>query len=271
VITGKTRLFGVIADPIEHVRAPQVFNPVFAARGFDAVLVPCHVAPDGLAALMDGFRRIVNFGGFLVTVPHKLRAAELCDELGPAGRLIGSVNAVRRDPDGRLIGEMFDGKGFVAGLEQAGYDLRGKGVLLVGAGGAGRAIAFAVAEAGVRRLTIANRTARRAEELARAVLRATPGVGVLAGPADPAAGHDLVINATSLGLKPNDPLPIDADRLEPATAVAEIIMEPETTALLAAAQRRGCPVFYGRPMLACQVDLIADFIGVPRKARGASS
>jgi shikimate dehydrogenase len=269
VITGKTRLFGITADPIEHVRAPQVFNPVFAERGFDAVLVPFHVAPDGLEALMDGFRRIRNLGGFVVTVPHKLRTAELCDEVGPAGRLIGSVNAVRRDPDGRLIGEMFDGKGFVAGLEQAGYDLRGRDVLLAGAGGAGRAIAFAVAEAGARRLTIANRTASRAEELARAVLRATPGVEVLAGPADP-AGHDLVINATSLGLKPNDPLPIDAGRLEPATAVAEIIMEPETTALLVAAQERGCPIFYGRPMLACQVDLIADFIGVPKKARGAS-
>ncbi len=263
MITGKTTLYGITADPIGHVRAPQVFNPLFERRGVDAVLVPFHVKAGGpYAALLDAFRRLENLGGFVVTVPHKVQTAELCDELGTAGRLIGSVNAVRRDPDGRLIGDMFDGKGFVAGLEGAGYDLKGRNVLLVGAGGAGRAIAFAVAEAGAKRLTIANRTAGKAEALARAVMRAVPAVEVGVGPADP-EGHGLVINATSLGLKPDDPLPVDAGRLGPGVAVAEIIMTPETTALLAAAKERGCRVFYGRPMLERQVDMIAAFLGIP--------
>ncbi len=270
MITGTTRLYGITADPIAHVRAPQVFNPLFEERGIDAVLVPFHVkAGEAYAALLEGLRRLENLGGFVVTVPHKVQTAELCDELGTAGRLIGSVNAVRRDPDGRLIGDMFDGKGFVAALERAGYDLRGKDVLLVGAGGAGRAIAFAVAEAGVRRLTIANRTLAKAEELAQGVLRAVPGVEVIVGPAEP-AGHELVINATSLGLKPDDPLPVEARRLEPGIAVAEIIMTPEATPVLAAAKERGCRVFYGRPMLARQVDLIAEFLGIPKRGRPAA-
>ncbi len=270
MITGKTKLYGITADPIEHVRAPQAFHALFERRGLDAVFVPFHVRSEGYAALLEGFRRLENLGGIVITVPHKVRTAELCDELGAAGRLIGSVNAVRREPEtGRLIGDMFDGKGFIAGLEHAGYDLRGKDVLLIGAGGAGRAIAFAAAEAGVRRLTIANRTVAKAEALAPAVMRATPGVEVLVGPAEPQDRHELVVNATSLGLKPDDPLPVDAGRLKPSTAVVDIIMAPETTPLLAAAKERGCPVFYGRPMLERQMDLIADFLGIPRRGPSA--
>ncbi len=260
MITGKTRLYAIIADPISHVRTPEVFNELFSLNCCDAVLVPIQVAPEGLEAVLTAFRTMKNLGGFVTTVPHKTAVAALCDELGDAGRAIGAVNAVRREADGRLIGNMFDGAGFVAGLRSQGYDPAGRRALLIGAGGAAAAIAFALAEAGVASLTVANRTRSKAEEIAVRIAKYFPARPIMVGNADP-TDHDLVINATSLGLRADDPLPIDATMLTPAMTVAEIIMKPETTPLLAAAKARGCTIHYGRHMLDEQVRLIADFIG----------
>ena len=116
MITGHTKIYAIISDPVAHVRAPEVFNEFFAQHNCDAVLIPIHVAPEGLKVALTAFRAMKNLGGIVVTVPHKTVIATLCDELGDAGRAIGSVNAVRREADGRLIGNMFDGAGFVAGL-----------------------------------------------------------------------------------------------------------------------------------------------------------
>jgi shikimate dehydrogenase len=259
-ITGRTRLYAIVADPVGHVRTPMVFNARFAAKGTDAVLVPLHVPPAGLPDLFRAARAMKNLGGLIVTVPHKSAAVALCDEVSDMARAIGAVNTIRREPDGRLLGEMFDGPGFLAGLRQEGIEPRGRSVLLSGAGGAANAIAFVLAQAGVARLTIANRTSARAEELAARVRRYAPTVEISAGPPDP-TGHELVVNATSLGLKEEDALPLDVDRLTPGMIVAEIIMIPEQTKLLREAARRGCRVHLGRHMLDTQVELMARFIG----------
>lgn len=260
-ITGHTRLYGILADPIHHVKTPQMLNALMARENIDGVLVPMHVGADGLAALVAGLRALRNLGGVIVTVPHKTAMVDLCDEVTASARAIGAVNTVRRTADGRLIGEMLDGKGFVGGLIAAGLDPRGRSAYLAGAGGAANAIAFALAEAGVSRLTIANRTRAKAQDLADRLAAACPGLALTIGGPDP-SGHELVVNATSLGLAEGDPLPLDADRLEAAQTVAEIIMQPEETALLKAAAARGCRVHPGRPMLACQLDLMADFLGM---------
>ncbi len=259
MITGNTRLYAILADPVAQVRTPQALNEHFASIGEDAVLVPVHVAPDGLQAVLGGLRRMMNLAGFVVTVPHKITMAELCDELGPAARAIGSVNTVRRTPDGRLVGEMFDGTGFVGGLRRQGHDPAGQRVLLLGAGGAASAIAFALADAGARQVAVANRTRQRAETVVAHVHRALPQADIAVGDADP-RGYDMVVNATSLGMRPDDPLPLDVARLDPQTLVAEIIMKPELTRLLEAARQRGCRIHYGRHMLDCQVDLMARFM-----------
>jgi shikimate dehydrogenase len=259
-ITGTTRLFGVIADPIDHVRACEVFNPRFAARGLDAVLVPFHIRPADLAAALDGFRALANLGGVLVTIPHKEAILDLVDGTGPQAARVGAGNVVRRTADGRLEAENFDGLGFVAGLEAAGHGVAGRDVLLVGAGGAGKAIAYALAEAGVRRLVVANRDAARGEALAAGVAAVFPRVASEAGPADP-AGVDLVVNATSLGLHAGDALPVDPARAEPHTVVCEIIMKPERTKLVEAAAARGLAVHLGRHMLDHQVPMLARYIG----------
>lgn len=259
-ITGKTRVYGVIADPIAHVRAPMVFNPLFERRGIDAVMIPVHVRPEDLASAIAGLKAQRNFGGLAITVPHKLELMKLCDEVGKQGRLVGAVNAARFDADRRLIGDNFDGAGFVAGMRGEGYEVSGRSVLQLGAGGAGRAIAFALAEGGVARLAIANRTRAKAEELAAGVKAAYPGLPVSVSDPDP-TGFDIVVNTTSAGLHPEDPLPLDPAHLRGDLLVAEIIMIPERTRLLDLALAKGCRVQYGRHMLDRQIDLIGNFLG----------
>lgn len=260
-ISGRTRLFGIIADPIGHVKTPQVLNTLMVERGFDGVMVPFHVAPAGLASFMDGMRAVESLCGFVVTVPHKGAMVDLLDEVSDKARRIGACNVVRREPDGRLIGDMLDGDGFIAGLRQAGIEPRGRRVYLAGAGGAANAIAFAFAEAGVARLTIANRTRERAEDLLARLIEAAPALDAEIGSPDP-SGHDLIVNGTSLGLREGDPLPLDGAKLSPDMVVAEVIMQPEITPLLAAARAKGCRIHLGKPMLTCQAELMAAFLGM---------
>ena len=252
MITEHTKIYGIIGDPISQVRAPEVFNELFARNNYDAVFVPMQVAPEGLETAVASFRAMENLIGFAATVPHKKAMASLCDELGEASRAIGAVNVVRREADGRLIGNMYDGAGFVAGLRKQGHDPSGCRALLLGAGGAAAAIAFALAEAGGASLLISNRTPSKAEEIVARIGNYFPNRRIRAGAPDP-TGHDLVINATSLGMKATDPLPIDPALLAPNMTVAEIIMKPEVTPILAAAKARGCAVHYGRHMLDEQV------------------
>ena len=259
-ISGRTRLFAIVADPVGHVRTPEVFNARFAARGADAVLVPLHVDAAGLPAAFAAFRGMKNLGGVVVTVPHKTAALALCDEVSETARAVGAVNTVRREPDGRLVADMFDGEGFLAGLRSQGIEPEARRVYLAGAGGAANAIAFGLARAGVARLTIANRTARRAEELVARIRARYPRLDAGVGGPNP-AGHDLVVNATSLGMREGDPLPLEAGGLAAGATVAEIIMKPERTPLLLEAARRGCRVHLGRHMLDCQIELMARFMG----------
>lgn len=267
-ITGSTQIFGILADPIHHVKTPQRINQLFAERQVDGAMVPLHVKPEGLAQAVQGLRAMQNLGGFVVTVPHKTAIVSLCDEVTPEARLIGAVNVVRRTADGRLIGGMLDGEGFVAGLRSQGLDPAGRSAYLAGAGGAASAIAFALASAGVSRLSIANRTADKAQQLIDRVASCYPSLSMAVGSENP-AGHDLVINATSLGLRPGDVLPLDANRLASHQIVAEIIMQPAHTPLLQAAQAMGCRIHLGAPMLASQIELMAAFMAGTALAKGA--
>lgn len=258
-ITGRTRLYAILGDPVAPVRTPERLNALFAERGVDAVLVPVQIPKGGLEAVWPALRLVANLGGVVVTMPHKGEAARLCDALEPAARLVGAANVVRREPDGRLVGTNLDGVGFVAGLRAAGHEPAGRRVLLVGAGGAGSAIALALAGAGIARLTIANRTAAKAERLADIVRSQRPDLATNVGPAV-GGDADLVVNATSLGMRPDDPLPLDPATLTPGAVVADVVMTP--SALLAAAAARGCVPHAGAPMLDGQVQAMAAFFGV---------
>lgn len=259
IITGNTQIFGILADPIHHVKTPQRINQLFTERQIDGVMVPMHVKTGELAQAVQGLRAVRNLSGFVVTVPHKTAVVALCDELTPEALRTEAVNVVHCTTDGRLIGGMLDGEGFIVGLRSRGLDPVGRSVYLAGAGGAASAIAFAMARAGVSRLTIANRTADKAQQLVDRIAHHYPLLSLAVGSSDP-IGHDLVVNATSLGLRPRDALPLDADRLEPEQIVAEIIMQPEETPLLLTAKSKGCRIHYGAPMLASQIELMATFM-----------
>ena len=273
-VTGTTRLFGCIASPTDHVRAPMIFNQIFTERGIDAVMVPVNIPPEYVKEGVKGLQVLGNFEGAAVTIPHKLTLSELCDELGPGAQAAAAVNAVRFDADGRLYGDNFDGHGFVAGLlgenpakEAPDAIVNGKSILIAGAGGAARAIALSLSEQAVGCVDVMNRTHSRAEEAAQLVHRLRADAPVRALPADQVAfdSYDIVINATPLGLHEGDALPLDVDRLRTDCLVCDIIMIPERTRLIEAAEQTGRPVHIGRHMLDYQIDLIGSFIGAYQK------
>jgi len=261
MITGSTRLYAIVGDPVAHVRTPMVFNARFDREGIDAACVPIQFRPERLRDGIAGLKALDNLDGFIVTAPHKQAMVELCDEVVGEGRLVGAVNTIRREADGRLVADLFDGRGFVEGLRAHGTDPEGKRVFMVGAGGAGNALAFALARAKVAAITLHNRTVAKAQNLVQRLRAAYPHCDIRVGPKD-ARGHDIAVNATSVGLAPGDPPSFDVSALPVSTLVAEVIMIPEKTPLLAAALDRGCPVHYGRHMLDYQVDLMFDFMRV---------
>lgn len=259
--SGKSHIWALLAHPVAHVRAPEFMNPLVEKAGRDAFLVPFHVLPEDLETTVPQLSRIRNLRGFVVTMPHKAAMARLSAELGPNAKLTGTANTVRIEEDGRLVGEMFDGVGLVEAAKAGGLPPRGKRVLLVGAGGAARAIAFGLAAEGVASLTIANRTFEKARELAAAVSKHFPAVPVSAGPAD-AGNQDLVIQATSLGLKPGEALPLDPATFTAGCGLFDIIAARDTE-LMAAVAARGCKVIGGRPMIEHQALAQIEFLRPP--------
>lgn len=273
-VTGTTRLFGCIACPTDHVRAPMIFNRIFTERDIDAVMVPFEFPTERLAEGIKGLKALGNFKGAAVTIPHKLNLAALCDELGPGARAAAAVNAVRFAADGHLLGDNFDGHGFVAGLlgenptDVAPEEiLKEKSILIIGAGGAARAIALSLAERPVSRIDVMNRTHSRAEEAVQLVhkLGGNTKVYAIKSSVIDFYAYDMVINATPLGLRENDEMPLDINLLRTDCLVCDIIMIPERTRLILTAQQSGRPVHIGRYMLDYQVDLIGTFIGAYEK------
>jgi shikimate dehydrogenase len=261
-ITGQTRLYAIMGDPIAQVRAPMVFNKLFAAAGLDARMVAFQVAPAHLKTALDGFYQLHNLDGLIVTIPHKVAILAHLTELAPMAARTGAVNVIRRRAAGGWIGEMVDGLGFAEGLRTAGHMVAGRPVLLVGAGGAGAAIAFALAEQGCGEIAVYDTDRARAAALV-ARLDGEGRAVRLAESADP-AGFAIVVNATPLGMRPEDPLPVDVSRLDAGALVAEVIMKPRETRLVEAARARGNPVVLGERMLEFQAPFVLDFFGITR-------
>jgi len=259
MITGTTRLYAIIGDPIAHVRTPMAFNDYFLARDIDAVCLPVHIGRDDLPKGWAGLKSIANLDGFIVTAPHKAESARLCD--GLEGMHAKVVNTVRREPDGSFSGTLLDGRGFVSGLIKQGHQVGGQRFYLAGAGGAGTALAYALADAGAAALTIHNRTTSKAEKLVADVGAAFPGIDVRVGTAD-AGGHSIVVNATSLGLKSDDGHSFNLASADPSAMVAEVVMKPDMTPLLIAAEKRGHAIHFGIHMLNSQLDLMMQFFGL---------
>lgn len=260
-ISGKTQIVGVMGDPVAHSLSPAMHQAAFAQLGLDWVYVPFHVPPDQLGRAVKGIAAL-GLRGVNVTVPHKVRVMEYLDEIDDEARVIGAVNTIVHR-EGRLIGHNTDGRGFLRSLElEAGCDPAGKTLLLLGAGGAALAIAQAVAAAGAKSVVIANRTVKKAEELAQAVAANTACKEVHVVPldaADPrmlraAADAEIVVQTTTVGMSPHHEAPpvLPAALISPEAIVVDIVYNPRETRFVQEARARGCRVVTGEGMLAFQ-------------------
>ena len=262
LINGHTVIIAHIGYPTHAFKAPLIYNPYFDAQGINAVVVPMACQAEHYAPLLRSLFALGNIAGALITMPHKVSTVALVDELMPAAAIAGACNAVRRAADGRLQGDMFDGEGFVRGVQRKGLSLQGKRALVVGAGGVGSAIAASLAAAGVAELTLFDVQAASTQALAERLATHYPALMLRIGSNDP-ADMALVVNATPLGMNEGDRLPLDVERLSPATFVGEVVMRTEMTAFLRAAQARGCRVQIGSDMLFEQIPAYLEFFGLP--------
>ena len=262
MINGNTELIAHIGYPTHTFKSPMIYNPYFNEAGINAVVVPMGCKPENYGALLKSVFMLENIRGALITMPHKVSTVGLIDEVTATVRVAGACNAVKRLADGRLVGDMFDGAGFVRGVQRKGFDLSAKRALVVGTGGVGSAIAASLAGAGVAAISLFDVNSACCEALAQRLQDNYPHIEVRTGSNDP-AGHDLVVNATPLGMNEGDALPLDVSRLSPETFVGEVVMRAETTAFLAAAQARGCRTQVGTDMLYEQIPAYLEFFGLP--------
>ena len=260
MISGKTTLIAHIGFPTESFKASMIYNPWFDKHGIDAAVIPMGVRPEDYAASLKAIFRMSNVRGALVTMPHKVVTNGLVDELTPTARIAGASNAILLRPDGTLLGDQFDGAGFVRGVQRKGLALAGKRVLVSGNGGVGSAIAASLAAAGVAQMALYDGHDASSRSLAARLREHYPQMKVSTGSKDP-AGYDVVVNATPLGMKEGDPLPFDIDRIAPTTFVGEVVMKSEYTPLLKAARDKGCAVQVGTDMLFEMIPAYLEFFG----------
>lgn len=260
MISGKTTVIAHLGYPTEAFKAPMIYNPWFESRGIDAVVMPMGVKPEDYPAAIQSLRKMTNLRGALVTMPHKVSTMSLVDEVTPTASVAGACNAILLRPDGTLLGDQFDGAGFVRGVLRKGFELKGKRVLVSGNGGVGCAIAASLAAAGVAEMALFDNFEASSQSLAERLVAHYPELKVSTGSNDP-AGFDLIVNATPLGMKADDPLPFDMDRVAPTTFVGEVVMKQAITPLLAAAQAKGCPIQVGTDMLFEMIPAYLEFFG----------
>ena len=261
-INGNTELIAHIGYPTHSFKAPMIYNPFFVKHDINAVVVPMGCKPEDFSVFLKSVFQLSNIRGALITMPHKVTTLGVLDEVSATVKVAGACNAVKRTEDGRLVGDMFDGEGFVRGVQRKGFDLTGKRVLVVGSGGVGCAIAASLAGAKIAAITLFDVNAASAESLGQRLKQNYPHIEVSTGNNDP-AGHDLVVNATPMGMNEGDALPMDVSRISPDAFVGEVVMKTEMTAFLQAAKNRGCRVQVGSDMLFEQIPAYLEFFGLP--------
>jgi len=255
--SGATRVYFIIGDPIAQVKAPAGLTREFERRGCDAVVVPLQIASADVGAGIAALSRAANVDGLIATIPHKFALVAHCETLSERARFLGAVNVARRNGDGSWHGDMLDGEGFADGIAEAGCRFEGRRALLIGAGGAGSAIALALLERGVATLAVHDSdSARRDALIGKLALRVGDLVG--RGGDDP-ADADILVNATPRGMAPDDPIPVNLSRLAATTFVGDVITVPEVTPLLQAARMRGCLTQTGVGMFQNVLGRMAEF------------
>ncbi|NMD70627.1 shikimate dehydrogenase [Bacillus sp. DNRA2] len=246
------KLFGVIGDPIAHSMSPLMHNDLFQLYQLDAHYFPFHVKKEKLAEAINGLK-VLGVSGFNVTVPHKVEIMSLLDEIDPLAKAIGAVNTVV-NVEGKLIGYNTDGNGYVRALTHYVSDLEDKRVLMIGAGGAARALFFSLAKAGVRRMDLANRTVEKAQALINECPYEIEASALEMNEAELSLEeYDIIIQTTSIGMSPKvNEVPLSPERLKAGAFVSDIIYNPLETRILTEAKQRGAQIQNGLDMFVYQ-------------------
>lgn len=262
IINGQTEFLTLMGYPIKSVKAPMIYNPHLRKQKINMILLPIEVATADFADIFKAMTKISNFKGSLVTMPHKIAAIDLADELSITAKVAGSCNALKMSADGKIIGDMFDGEGFVRGIKQKGFDPQSKKAIVIGSGGVGRAIAASLAGAGVAKLCLSDINLESCQSLAERLITYYPNLEVTFN-LEHIADYDLVVNATPLGMKENDPLPMDVTQLQAHQFVGEVVMKNDITPFLQAAKAKGCQIQVGTDMLFEQIPAYLEFFDLP--------
>ena len=257
-LSGATRLIPIIGDPIAQVKSPAGVTKALLENGRNALVIPIHVTPADLELFIQGISLAKNVDGIIVTVPHKFSAYKYCGTATDRAHFLGAVNVMRRNPDGGWHGDMVDGPAFVGGIRNAGCKTEGQRTLLIGAGGAGSAIALALLEAGVSELAIHDEDAARRDSLVER-LRTRYKEKVRVGSSDP-TGFTLVANATPVGMREGDPYPVQVEKFTPGMFVGDVITAPVVTPMIEAARKIGCGTQIGGGMFLADLDLMLAFL-----------
>lgn len=259
-VDGKLTILGILGDPISQVKAPLMMNAELKRLQIaDTLMVPFHVSSEGLRGIVTGLKSLHNFRGAIVTMPHKKAILPLLDHVSNQAKAIGACNVIRREADGSLSGTMLDGEGLVSSLIASGYAVKNKSIYLAGAGGAACAIAHALAAHGATTITLYNRSMDKAKTLRQAIQNLYRDITINLGSNAP-THHDIIINATSVGMGNDADMPFSLEKLHNSALVCDIIIYPEKTALLQAAELKGHPTHYGRAMLQHQISLMREYM-----------
>lgn len=257
-VSGRTRLFGIVGHPIEQVRSPEFVTAELSRRGHDALLVPIHLPDDRFDELMPAIMAVGNLDGLIITIPYKARAARFADDLGPQARLTGTVSVIAKTRTG-WRGEMFDGIGCAEAILRRNVTIAQSRIGLYGAGGAGSAIALALASRNPRSLTIHDPDSVRCDLLMDRLGKAFPHLTLAATIPEPDE-IDILVNASPVGMLDPGACVVADQRLPSRLAVMDIVMTPDRTRLLQIAEDSGCIAIYGREMLGSQIDAVTDYL-----------
>jgi shikimate dehydrogenase len=258
--SGSTTVLSILGDPITQAALPRLFSRYAAQHSLDATLIPIQVAAADLPSFIRMLRSWRNSPGCVVTYPHKQAAAALVDEATSVARRLGVVNLIRRAPDGRLIGHLTDGIGFLVAAQQHGFTPKGQRALVIGAGGSGSAIAYALADAGLEHLAVVDVVPARRDALLSLLAEEFRDLDLAHAPSTHKE-YDLIVNATSVGAD-GQSLPLSLAAYGQPKLVADVVTEPDITPLLAAARALGCAVQTGKEMAHGQIEAIAQFFGL---------
>ena len=261
-VNGKTRVYGIVGDPIEQVRSPEMVTWEMQKRHHNAVLIPMHIARDEFDTVMPHIMRMRNLDGLIFTIPFKAQAIALAKTLGPQASQIGAINALKKHSNGAWSGEIFDGIGCVEAFKQRGITLQDKRLQLIGLGGAGSAICVALAYEKPKLLRLFDINAQTTERMAKMVNTISPQTVVEVG-LPLAEGIDILLNASPVGMLSDARLPLAVEQFKKELIVFDAIVMPENTPLLSLAQDCGCQVVRGREMMLGQISKIVDYFFAP--------